>query len=100
MEISIKTSMKGLSIRVHEGNPQRKQKPPRAKAPRKECVKVEPQKQPRKQVIVETHLDIHVRHHLREFSAKTTAKDIREQMSPRKPKPCARKNRESRGESL
>jgi hypothetical protein len=35
-----------------------------------------------------------------QFSAKATAKDITKQLSPRKPKLCARKNRESRRESL
>jgi len=48
-----KTSMKGFSIRVHVGNPPRKQNL-HARKPResfaKECVKVEPRKQRRKQV--------------------------------------------------
>ena len=35
-----------------------------------------------------------------QFSAKATAKDITKHLSPRKPKLCARKNRESRRESL
>ena len=35
-----------------------------------------------------------------QFSAKATAKDITKYMSPRKPELCARKNRESRRESL
>ena len=50
-----KTSMNGLSIRVHVGNPTHSEsktstRKSRAKAPRKECVKVEPRKQRRRQV--------------------------------------------------
>ena len=64
-----KTSMKGFSIRVHVGTPPAKAKPPRAKAARKECVKVEPQKQRRRQAdsrsAFKYSYNIHVQHHLR-----------------------------------
>ena len=70
----------------------------------KECVKVEPRKQRRKQVDSRSTFKYSCAPYCTiiygQFSAKATAKDITKHMSPRKPRLCARKNRESRRESL
>ena len=72
-----------------------------AKASRKECVKVEPRKQRRKQVDSRSAFKFYMCIIIYgQFSAKATAKDMTKHLSPRKPKLCARKNRESRRESL
>ena len=59
----IKPPRRDLVVGFMWGTP-RKAKPPRAKAPQKECVKVEPHKQRRKQVDSRNVLHIHVQHHL------------------------------------
>ena len=124
-----KTSMKGFSIRVHVGNPPRKpnlhaRKPRESSAncwmfpgahpwiynracwtihdarSRKECVKVEPRKQWRKQVDSRSTFKYTCAQSFTGNFPRKQPRKISRNTSPREPELCARKNRESRRESL
>ena len=107
-----KTSIKGFSIRVHVGNLPRKQnlhvRKPRESSAKGECqgqaaktaAKSDDLKSRSSYSCTNIQMAIYIYEYLRIFSAKAAAKDIAKQMPLRKPKLCARKNRESRCESF